>query len=50
MTSIQIAFMLGAANLLLGLFQPSLLCLAIGLLVGLALWLEHRAHERSTRP
>ncbi len=49
MTTIQIAFALLVLALFIGLFWPSLACLAIALGLGGALWLEHRSHE-ANRP
>jgi hypothetical protein len=46
MTTIQIAFAAGLANLLYGLFAPSPACIAIGLAVAATLWREHRLEQR----
>lgn len=48
MTTIQIAFVLFAIALFAGLFMPSPPCLAIALALGVALYLEHREHRRSS--
>lgn len=49
MSAIQLAFLLFAACLLIGLFMPSWWCLLIALGMGVALWLEDREHRAVRR-
>jgi hypothetical protein len=46
MSTIQIAFALLVVATFIGLFKPSGACLLIAMALGVALWLEDRAHRR----